>query len=146
MLEMRIDGYLCTRNAEGVNRMIFPYSYYPLSYSQEARYTSHECKTSQGLAFTTQRKLLQISSKKACNNFCHACVKTREHCSNSLQRLFVSSKRRYCEHLPSKQADLLVRAPSPALTSSIIPLKCPSQAYTINRCINNMGVFRTFEL
>jgi hypothetical protein len=65
MLEMRIDGYLCTRNAEGVNRMIFPFSYYPLSYSQEARYTSHECKSSQGLAFTTQRKLLQVSSKKA---------------------------------------------------------------------------------
>ena len=53
---------------------------------------------------------------------------------------FIASERQSCDILPSKQADLLVRAPSPALTSTIIPLKNPSQAvsqaYTIHECIN----------
>ena len=41
-LELDIGGYVDTRNAEGVNRMIFPFSSCSLSYSQGARYTSHE--------------------------------------------------------------------------------------------------------
>src|SRR6266568_1794230 len=50
--------------------------------------------------------------------------------------------------LPSRLSR--VRAPSPALTSTIIPLKSPSQAdsqaYTIRNCINNVVEMRTFDL
>jgi hypothetical protein len=43
-----------------------------------------------------------------------------------------------------------VRAPSPALTSSIIPSRSSSQAdfqaYTMNKCINNVDEMRIFDL
>jgi hypothetical protein len=45
-LEMDVVGHVFTRNAEDVQRIIFPISYSPLSYSPGAAYTSHECKTS----------------------------------------------------------------------------------------------------
>ena len=50
--------------------------------------------------------------------------------------------------LPSRLSR--VRAPSPALTSSIIPLQCASQAdpqaSTISNCSNNVVEIRTFDL
>ena len=50
--------------------------------------------------------------------------------------------------LPSRLSR--VRAPSPALTSTIIPLESPSQAdsqaSTISKCINNVVEIRTFDL
>ena len=50
--------------------------------------------------------------------------------------------------LPSRLSR--VRAPSPALTSTIIPPKSPSQAdfqaYTMSKYINNVDEIRTYDL
>ena len=61
---------------------------------------------------------------------------------------FTASERRYCDILPSKQAELLVRASFPALISSITPPKSTSQAdfqgYALSKCLNHAALSGPF--